>query len=135
MSDTVKFTVLGTAQPQGSVRAFMVKGKPRLTSDNAKLKPWRDRVGWAALEARNKQGWPENYEGVVCIFVRFFFAKPKSAKKRSDHTVKPDVDKLSRGLLDSLTGILFKDDAQVVLLHASKWYELPERTEIHVWQH
>ena len=34
--------------------------------------------------------------------------------------VKPDVDNLSKFLLDALTGVLFEDDAQVVDLHMFK---------------
>ena len=52
MPEKISFTVLGRAEPQGSVRAFMIAGKPRLTSDNKKMKPWRQQVGFMALSAR-----------------------------------------------------------------------------------
>jgi len=111
----------------------MIKGKPRLTCDNKKLRPWRNDVGWAAINARIDAGWEElAHKGPVHVTANFYFAKPKSAKKRTDVTVKPDVDKLARGLLDAMTGILFADDAQVVSLHVRKFYDLPERTEIAV---
>jgi Holliday junction resolvase RusA-like endonuclease len=38
---------------------------------------------------------------------------------------KPDVDKLSRGVMDALTGIIFRDDSCVVTKRASKRYGRP----------
>ncbi len=38
---------------------------------------------------------------------------------------RPDLDKLCRACLDSLTGIVWRDDAQVVRLEASKDYGAP----------
>lgn len=129
---TVKFTVLGRPQPQGSVRAFMVKGKPRLTSDNPKMKPWRQDAGWLAAQAGQRAGWKMGDEQIepVNVTARFTFARPKSASKRREHTVKPDIDKLGRALLDAMTGILYADDSQVVSLMLSKRYGLPESTEV-----
>lgn len=33
-----------------------------------------------------------------------------------------DIDKLSRSILDALTGIVYEDDSQVVILNARKEY-------------
>ncbi len=38
------------------------------------------------------------------------------------HTKKPDLDKLARALKDALKGVLYHDDAQVVVLLARKVY-------------
>ena len=59
----------------------------------------------------------------------FCFEKPKSVK-REHMTVKPDIDKLIRSILDSCTGILYKDDSQVHYVSARKIYDSPERVEI-----
>jgi Holliday junction resolvase RusA-like endonuclease len=52
--------------------------------------------------------------------------KPRSAPKRRRTwpigARSGDVDKLARSVLDSLTGVLFHDDAQVVHLVVSKDY-------------
>jgi Holliday junction resolvase RusA-like endonuclease len=37
-------------------------------------------------------------------------------------SVKPDIDKLSRSVLDCLSGRIIKDDSQVVILNARKEY-------------
>ena len=122
------FTVFGHPEPQGSTRAFIPKGWnwPVITTANAKMKPWRQQISGAAADLRAPV-----LEGPVRLLMQFFLAKPKSTKRASPH-VKPDIDKLARAVSDALTGILFCDDAQVVLLVASKHYGLPERVEIEV---
>ena len=60
-------------------------------------------------------------------------AKPRSTPKRVTRpTKKPDTDKLLRAVLDSLTGIGYEDDAQVVRVIAEKQYGMPERTTVTV---
>jgi crossover junction endodeoxyribonuclease RusA len=66
----------------------------------------------------------------------FWFARPAShyGTKNGALYLKPsapaqpvsarlgDVDKLSRAVLDALTGVAYLDDRQVILLQASKGY-------------
>lgn len=130
---SIGFTVFGKPQPQGSTKAFIPKGwtKPILTSDNAKLKPWRQDVSSLALEAMSGE---QPIIGPVALTVRFYFEKPKSSGKRvTAKTTKPDIDKCLRSILDSLTGIVFKDDAQVVQVECSKEFGTPERAYIEVF--
>ena len=135
MSDRIAFTVLGTPCPQGSMKAFIDKaGNANMTSDNAKMKPWRQQVGWSALEARAKDGMHEPWGSDVPVRLTAFFvlARPKTCPKRRIYpTVKPDLDKLKRAVMDALKGVIYKDDAQVVE-HGptAKRYGLPERAEI-----
>jgi Holliday junction resolvase RusA-like endonuclease len=130
----IEFTVYGRPQPQGSSRAFTPKGwkRPVITSDNPKLKSWRQEASIAALTAmRGKEMLVRPTP--VFLEATFYFARPASlSKKRILPTVKPDCDKLARGLFDSITGIVFEDDSQVVELLAKKGYGLPERTEVKV---
>lgn len=130
----VSFTVHGTPQPQGSTRAFIPKGWKRavVTTDNSKLKPWRQAVAAEALAAM--EGQPL-CSGAVIVNCRFLFLKPKSVKKSVvDKLTKPDVDKLVRGIFDALSGICFRDDAQIVRSCASKEFcESNERAEIEVF--
>jgi Holliday junction resolvase RusA-like endonuclease len=125
---TISFTVYGKPEPQGSIRAFMVGGKPRLTSDNAKLKPWRQQVALSALAER--KGEVLQRDVPVVLEVLFCLDRPKSAAKRELPTVKPDLDKLMRAVKDALKGILYEDDSQVVTIEAHKCYSSPQRTEI-----
>lgn len=133
MSAFLRFEVFGTPQPQGSARAFVVKGRAVVTSANPNLKDWRNLVSVAAREAM--AGLPP-VDGAVEVNVVFWLARPKSVK-RASVTVKPDIDKCLRAVLDSLTSVVFQDDAQVVLVGASKHYcddEHPTpRAEVSVW--
>ena len=110
--------------------------KPRaiLTSANAKMKPYRQQVGWAALESSNAAGIDGLFAGKhipVAVEMRFYFEKPPSIpKKRTQYVVKPDLSKLIRSTEDALTGVIFNDDAQIIQLVASKHYGIPERAEI-----
>lgn len=93
-------------------------GKPVFFADNAKkLKPWRALI---ADEARLLN--PLKMHGPVTVRLDFYFNPPKSDPYRVFHTVKPDVDKLTRAVLDALKGIVIHDDSQVVHVNASKRY-------------
>lgn len=130
-----KFTVYGRPQPQGSTRAFLPKGshRPIITSDNKHLRPFRQQVSQTAVIELRGQIMAK--ETPVIVRVTFYFAKPRSApRKRTEPCVKPDLDKLARAALDSLTGIAYEDDAQVVQLEARKMYGSPERIEVEVGQ-
>lgn len=132
----LEFVVYCHPEPQGSSRGFVGKGKngkPRaiITSDNAKLKPFRQAVA-QSVAAELSQVAPVAEKHVpVGLRLDFFFEKPPSVpKKRLFPVVKPDLDKLCRSTLDALTGILFADDSQVVKVDMEKHYGTPERIEI-----
>jgi len=131
----IKCTVYGVPQPQGSMRAFIPKGWGRavITSNSPKLKPWRQQVAASALEARDTLLGPgaEVWDGPISVTIDFFFERPKSVKSERK-TTRPDVDKLLRGVFDALTGILFKDDSQVVKCTATKQFGSPARAEVSV---
>src|SRR6516164_8960711 len=128
----IRFIVYGTPVPQGSMRAFLPKGhtRPIVTGDNAKTKPWRQEVATTAMLF---MGSNAIWEGPVWIHLDFFFERPKSLKKSAQRKItKPDVDKLCRGVLDALTGIIYKDDSQIVSCMASKHFGSPARCEVQI---
>ena len=122
VSRRVSFDVSGLPIPQGSMRAFVVKGRPVITSTAKGLAQWRQLVALRAQEVAR-----EVFEGPVCIDLHFRMPKPKSApkKKRTYATKRPDLDKLIRSVLDSVTHVLIRDDAQVVEIRATKDYGSP----------
>lgn len=139
MTDTIEemqFTVFGTPQPQGSTRAFIPKGwnRPIITTDNAKLKPFRQEVAQTALIAMRERGAQMAARGIpIALTLGFFFDKPKSTRKSVRRKVsRPDLDKLLRATLDALTGIVYADDSQVDEIRAVKAFGSPVRLEIHV---
>lgn len=110
----------GKAEPAGSKRGFVnpKTGGVIITDANKKSKPWQQIVAAAAREAMD--GRPP-LEGPLELVASFYFVKPKSVK-RDYPSVRPDTTKLLRGLEDALTGIVWRDDAQVVQQHAFKSY-------------
>ena len=120
---TIMFQVHGLPTPQGSTRAFVVKGKPIITSTAKGLSAWRRLVADVAQDFAPEQPW----EGPVGIDLHFGLPKPKSAPKtrRVWPDKRPDLDKLTRAVLDALTYVVFADDSQVVEIRATKDYGAP----------
>lgn len=119
------FTVFGVAQPQGSAKAFMRKGArfPIVTSDNPQLKGWRQLVAHAASQALHQTTGGVFIEGPVRLCAGFYLPRPKSlGGKPRAHMTRPDVDKLARAIGDALTGVVWRDDSQVVQLKVEKQY-------------
>lgn len=134
----MKFVVYGVPVPKGSARGFVVPGKnggkPRavVVQDNKKpLAHWQTQIAnearvAAATRTRNEAAFKEtlpalDFDGPMRILCQFRFNKPKSATRKLP-TVKPDIDKLVRAVLDALTGVIWRDDSQVIELSANKYY-------------
>lgn len=128
----IEFFVPGTPRPQGSKRAF-VRGNRAMMVESAgqPLKDWRAAVRLEAGYAMDDQDPSDPFAGPVEIKLAFRFVRPKShllrdgslAKGRSEHhTIRPDIDKLVRAVLDAMTGVVWLDDSQVVAITASKGY-------------
>ena len=132
-TQVVGFTVCGKPQTAGSKRAFVNKktGRAIVTEDNKKGKPWRADVQAAARDAIQLE---ELLTGPLVLEVSFYFVRPKShfgsgknAKvlKPSAPThpaTRPDTTKLLRALEDALTGVLWRDDSQIVYQFAMKGF-------------
>ena len=109
-------TVYGTPAPQGSKRHV---GRGVMIESSKKVKPWREAVKWAAIEALVGRG----FEGPVEVEVDFYFTHPKTGKRRSSHSVKPDIDKLCRSTFDALKDAgVYEDDSRICSVVARKHY-------------
>lgn len=141
-------TVYGTPQAAGSKRAFTWRAKDgrsgsNVVDANPKSKPWKDQISQHAGEA-----WGVNapLEGPLKVRFTFFRKRPAghygsgrnaSVLKPSAPTYptsKPDALKLARAVEDALTGIVYRDDAQIVTELLEKRYSTPERVEIQIWR-
>jgi Holliday junction resolvase RusA-like endonuclease len=143
--------VYGVAKPGGSKKAFKhPKTGQIIVTDmsGAAGKTWRSDVQSAATPHFVDQETGEflTETGPLEVEITFWRARPKShygTGKNRDlvkdtapayPTVKPDVDKLSRAVLDALTGIAWKDDAQVISKSVRKRYDHGDRTEIRIFR-
>ena len=138
----IRFQVAGKPVPEGSTRAFPVKGKARAVvvhSNHKELMPWRDRIAYFCREAMLGVEWPKDQ--AYQIYVEFCFLRPKShlTKKgnpssnyRKFHTSRPDLDKLLRAIGDALKGIVFNDDSQVTFWMADKIYDTWEGVKVRI---
>ena len=126
--------VPGIPAPKGSTKAFYIKklGRAVVTHDNKRTRPWEQAI-LAELLALH----PQIIEGAVVVAMTFWMPRPRGhfrggaelggknglrpAAPRS-HLVRPDVDKLARVVLDAMTGVVYRDDAQVTTIEARKHY-------------
>lgn len=136
----VRFTVLGEAAPAGSKRAFSNPhtGHINVTDASKKAKPWKALVSSTAVE--HFQG--ELLNGPLVVEMTFFKPRPRAHFGTGRNSMllrhsapvhpatRPDVLKLARGTEDALTGIVWRDDAQIVEEHLAKRYGSPARCEI-----
>lgn len=127
----IRFTAFGRALPQGSKNAFKTGNRVVLVEASKGLKPWRSVVALCAKEAMLDVQDMSLIEGAVSVELLFQFVPGKTVK-RKHMTTKPDVDKLSRAILDALTGVVWKDDSQVVELRARKTYGLVDLVQVAV---
>ena len=111
---------------KGSAKGFTMPGKfggrPRviIVNDNPKNKAWARLVG---LHARDHKAEDSPWNSWCQLSLVFTMKRLKKMPKGRDYpTVKPDLDKMVRSVLDALTGILYVDDAQIIALAASKEY-------------
>lgn len=132
-------TVIGTPVPQGSSRAFNIPGRrmPIVTSDNKNLKSWRSTCASSFIDELLLQGFqPGNpdlplFSAPVGVTIQFLMPRTKALPKRVEkaHTVKPDLDKLIRSILDALTQArVLVDDSLVTEIRATKRYALTEES-------
>jgi Holliday junction resolvase RusA-like endonuclease len=128
------FEVFGTPVPQGSKRVVTSRSGKTLLIDQSgeKLRSWRSEVMASALERAKMLGTQLPMPAPLCLRISFYFTKPKSSRNHMP-VVRPDLDKLVRAVLDSLTqaGVI-EDDAQVVELHAEKRYHTYAVTTVSV---
>lgn len=138
----IAFTVLGKAQPAGSKKAFAFRRSngalgATVTDANPNAKAWKQEVASAAREAF--QG--HLLGGALRVCFTFYRPRPLGHFKKSGGlnsagleavhpTTKPDVLKLARGAEDALTGVVWRDDAQIVDERLVKAWGEPARMEV-----
>lgn len=130
---TLDLFVPGIPTPQGSKRAFVVKGRAVVVDDNkASLRSWRSAVREDVARWIAEQPTWAPLDEPVRIALTFTLARPVSTPKRVLYPYrKPDLDKLARGCFDAITEAgYWKDDARAVDIRARKTYG--DRLGVHI---
>jgi Holliday junction resolvase RusA-like endonuclease len=125
--DSFSFTVFGSEpRPQGSKkyvgsrRTAAGNNIPLIIEASPGLPVWRKAVSDAVVQAMHDSGDMSKFDGAVKVEAVFYVTRKRTVT-RDLPTVPPDVDKLSRALLDSCKPV-WGDDSQVVRLDVSKKY-------------
>ena len=120
---TLRFEILG--EP-------VAKGRPRLTSFGGHARaytPKKTRDAEDNIRAQVVRALPVGWrpiETAICVRIIIRRTKPVSIPKSKPFpTQKPDIDNYVKSVLDAMNSVVFKDDAQIVLLEASKHYGIP----------
>jgi crossover junction endodeoxyribonuclease RusA len=121
-------------------KAFTFKGGSPQNAE--RLTTWDNNVRAAALSMVDASKWdfaPPFVDVPLRVSIDFRLTRPSGhwgkgnragqlAPKAPMHPRgKPDIDKLARSTLDSMTGIVFDDDSRIVWLNVTKMYASPGR--------
>lgn len=140
---TVSFTVYGVAAPAGSKTTGVSKAGTRFVRDsNPASQHWKTEVKATAgkIMAESETGL---LEGPLGMILRFYRPRPKSHYGAKGNvkdsapgfpTGRPDSTKLTRGVEDAMTGIVYRDDSQIVSQSIGKYWGEPARVEITLWE-
>ena len=132
----VEFTIVG--EP-------CAKGRPRFVTINGHAKAYtpKETVSYENLikmEYRMKYGlqrFGDTQPLLMCV--KAYYSIPKSTSKKNRQlmldkkirpTKKPDWDNIGKIVADSLNGVAYRDDAQVVDAFVRKYYSETPRVEI-----
>lgn len=123
---------------QGEPKA---KARPRVTRSGIAYTPKNTILYENLVRTSFQQSYPDHVplDCEMQAIITAYFSIPKSVsnKKRElmsfgliNPTKKPDLDNIAKAILDSLNGIAYKDDSQIVSLLISKKYSDRPRVEI-----
>lgn len=128
---TLDVWVPGLPRPQGSMRAIRMGNHVRMVnSAHDDLLAWRSAL---ASHLAHVMGDMPPLDVACGLRADFYLPRPASAPKRRIHPDrKPDLDKLTRAVLDSLTGIAVVDDARIVSASVQKHYAVDHPIGAHI---
>lgn len=137
MNSFIKLIIPG--EPKG-------KGRPKFSRQGKFVKTYTPETtvnyeNWVKLcfqEAKLKK-----LTGELKAEIKCFFGIPQSfSKKKKDDayharirpTKKPDIDNIAKIVLDSLNGLAYDDDKNIVSCTIDKWYDDNARVEIYIYE-
>lgn len=138
---SLSFTVPG--EPRGKGRPRFVRATGRAYTD-AQTASYENRIMLAACAAKGAQGLLEPFDGPVVVVCTAYLQTPASASRkrreamlmdRLSPTKRPDLENISKALLDGMNGVVYRDDAQVIRLVIDKRWGLEPGLEVSVREH
>lgn len=130
----VRFTVPGPPMGKQRPRVYRVGDKSRAVTPQ-KTVSYENLVKWYySSEAGEKR-----LEGEIEACIKAMYPIPKSMSKKNRQlieedklhpTKKPDADNIGKIILDSINGLAYHDDSQVVRLVIEKYYSEFPRVEV-----
>jgi len=104
----------------------VAKARPRFTRSGRVYTPKRT----TDFEGAIKMYWKKSGQTMLPVaptYLTILFFMPRPKKTKFDWPItRPDVDNLQKGVIDSLNQLAWKDDNQIVTIHATKLYgEIP----------
>lgn len=138
VSGAVGFVVYGLAAPAGSKTVWKSKtGRMGVRDASARSAPWKRLVAQEAGKAMEGRAL---LEGPLHLTVAIVVPRPKSHYGRrgllpsapAAPITRPDLTKYLRGIEDAMTGIVWRDDAQVITQSAEKRYGEPAHVSVRV---
>jgi Holliday junction resolvase RusA-like endonuclease len=129
----VEFEFFIKGKPQGKARPRVTRHgtyTPQTTKD---YEEWVKASFWQAYHSFKKKPSIPLFKADECVCAEitayFEVTKSWSKKKRAAAiegrlrpTVKPDTDNIAKIIFDSLNGLAYHDDKQVVRCNVDKWY-------------
>ncbi|HEY5576231.1 MAG TPA: RusA family crossover junction endodeoxyribonuclease [Clostridiaceae bacterium] len=128
----IEFTIPGEPKAKARPRMSTKTGHTYTPQDTINYENW---VKQCFMLSRDKK----RLEGQLAAKIYCYFTIPKSASKKKRElmlngkirpTKKPDIDNVCKAILDSLNGIAYHDDSQVVECLISKCYSEIPRVDI-----
>lgn len=137
----ISFTVRGKAEPAGSKRAFVRGGRANVVDANPRARGWKTQVSDAAALAASVGDWLYAETGGLVLDVIEYRPRPKAhfttkgaltarGAREPYPLAAPDRGKILRGIEDALSGVLYRDDAQIVDGRVAKRYGLLPMTVV-----
>lgn len=137
--EQITFWVPGVCAPAGSKKGFWNKkaNKVMIVDDCKRSKPWQSDVKAFAHAAYRGT----LLRGPLSVAATFFMPRPKGHFNHRGQIKpsappypisRPDTTKLFRAVEDALTGVIWVDDAQIVVQRLNKLYEGDQGPGVHI---
>jgi len=104
-----------------------------------KTKNYEELIKYSFIQKYGVRSQPSENE--IALKITAIFKPPKSLSKKKQQELidgefgylhKPDADNIAKAILDSLNGLVYKDDNQVADLLVIKKYGIEDKVEIEI---